>query len=57
MLKYEKNQEFVQGLSKEVSDRLLKHGLKGKTVTIKVNNCYFFTPLIGECHTQFSCRF
>ncbi|KAG2198709.1 hypothetical protein INT47_005394 [Mucor saturninus] len=28
--------EFVQGLSKEVSDRLIKHGLKGKTITIKI---------------------
>jgi DNA repair protein REV1 len=29
-------QEFVESLSKEVSDRLLKYGVKGKTITVKI---------------------
>ncbi|KAI8351783.1 hypothetical protein EDC96DRAFT_518444 [Choanephora cucurbitarum] len=33
----EENQRtFVEGLSKEVSDRLIKHGVKGKSITLKV---------------------
>lgn len=36
---HERNErEFVEGLAKEVADRLQKHHVKGKNITVKVTH-------------------